>query len=161
MNQIQPNSNKVNGLLFFLFFLFMAFGGRWASNQNGYSMGKYTSPEIPEIDSESINPILPAYNPYPDKPINGEGRVIIDISHDNNLQDNDLDPLLDRLNARGITVDFFDGHGDLSLKTELRSATGLIVIAPQAVMTKKNAKAFVSLWKMVAGCSWRLTQRVL
>jgi hypothetical protein len=86
-------------------------------------------PTVPAIDEENIAPELVEYAPFRDRPVPGDGRVVVDLSHVNNLQINDLAPLRDRIEARGATVATYDGS-DGSLDSELTDATALIVVAP-------------------------------
>ena len=71
--------------------------------------GSYQSPEIVEIDGNQIAAAPVVYNPIADEPVEGGGRVVIDLSHNNNIDINDLAPLRDRLNARGVVVERLRG----------------------------------------------------
>jgi hypothetical protein len=97
----------------------------------------YRSPDIAQIE-EIVAPTT-AYQPVKDKPITGEGHVVIDLAHNNNLQINDLAPLRDRLQARGVTIETFDGDG--SLEATLHEATALIVVAPGQVYLPSEREA--------------------
>jgi hypothetical protein len=92
--------------------------------------GSYIAPDIPEVDDSQIAPLLVDYHPFEDEPWVSHGRVLIDLSHANNLDTNDLAPLLGRLEARGVTVETFDGAGDATIEAFLHSATALLVVAP-------------------------------
>ncbi|MBN1812109.1 MAG: DUF4350 domain-containing protein [Anaerolineae bacterium] len=106
-----------------------------------FRRGLYQTPDIAQIEER---PVATAnYQPVKDKPIMGEGHVVIDLSHYNNLQINDLAPLRDRLQARGVTIETFDG-GDDSLEASLHKATALIVIAPGQVYTASEREAIVT-----------------
>ena len=104
--------------------------------------GPYTAPAIPEIDESQIVPLAADYQPFEDEPLAGDGRVLIDLSHANNLDINDLAPLRDRLEARGVAVETFDDTGG-SLKAQLHSATALLVIAPTARYTAEEREPIV------------------
>jgi hypothetical protein len=106
-----------------------------------FRRGLYQSPDIAEIEER---PVATAdYQPVKEKPIAGEGYVVIDLSHYNNLQINDLAPLRDRLQARSATIEIFDGDDD-SLAASLHKATALIVVAPGQVYTASEREAIVT-----------------
>jgi hypothetical protein len=127
-----------NGLLLLLGIVAILFVGRrlW------FYRGSYTAPDIPEIDDGQIAPSLTAYQPFEDEPLTGDGHVIIDLAHSNNLAINDLSPLRDRLEARGATIETFDGDGD-PLATRLRNATALLVIAPTVKVTAEERETIM------------------
>lgn len=105
--------------------------------------GWYRPPYIPEVEDVQIELLEPAYHPFVDQPIEGWGRVVIDVSHENNLETDDLAPLRDRLTARGVTIESFDG-ASVSLETQLRGATALVVIAPTSGYTADEREAIVN-----------------
>ena len=84
---------------------------------------------VPAIDEENIAPEPIEYTSFRDRPVPADGHVVIDLSHANNLQINDLTPLQDRIRARGATLTTYTGAGD-SLEARLIDATALVVIAP-------------------------------
>jgi hypothetical protein len=86
-------------------------------------------PTVPAIDAGNIAPELVEYAPFKDRPVSGDGRVVIDLSHANNLQINDLTPLRDRIEARGATVATYTGANG-SLEAQLVDASALVIIAP-------------------------------
>jgi hypothetical protein len=88
--------------------------------------GLYSAPEITEIEVGAVP--TANYQPITDKPVEGKGHVVIDLSHNNSLLVDDLSPLRDRLEARGATVETLTGSG--SLETSLHKATALVVAAP-------------------------------
>lgn len=95
----------------------------------GIQSGFYDPPEIPELDSEKINATLPDYNArFVDDPIEGQGRVVFDLSQANNLELNDLAPLKDRLEARGAEIIALAEDDDLD--QALRGATAMVILAP-------------------------------
>ena len=96
--------------------------------------GGYKPPEIPDINESQIALPLPEYRPLADQPLEAGGLVVIDLSHENNLEVDDLTPLRDRLTARGVAIETLDGSSD-SLETQLRGAIALLVIAPTSNYT--------------------------
>lgn len=132
-----PNHIKV--LLALVLFAIPIFG-RWG----GYYTGqRYTAPEINEIDSQSIDFAPIDYEPFVDTPIEGSGRIVVDIAHSNNLQVNDLAPLRNRLEARGVEVVAYDGTGETTLATELSQSTGFLVLAPGMPFSNEDKQAVV------------------
>jgi hypothetical protein len=127
-----------NGLVFLLGFTALLFVGRWL----WFYRGSYTAPDIPEIDESQIASPPVDYQPFEDEPLAGDGRVVIDLSHANNLEINDLSPLRDRLEARGVTIETFDGT-DASLPAQLHNATALLVIAPTERFTAEEREAIM------------------
>jgi hypothetical protein len=112
-------------LLLFILLLALPVAVRWFR----YERATYKAPEIPQVSTDQI--VLPtvAYNPYVDQPVVGEGRVILDLAHGNNLQIDDLTPLRERLSARGVSVQVYDGYSN-TLSASLRGATALVVVSP-------------------------------
>ncbi|MCH8341484.1 MAG: hypothetical protein IIA51_08025 [Chloroflexi bacterium] len=102
-----------------------------------FHSGWYQPPEIPEIDESQIALPLPEYRPLADQPLETGGLVVIDLSHNNNLEVDDLTPLWDRLTARAVAIETLDGSSD-SLETQLRGAIALLVIAPTSNYTAEE-----------------------
>ena len=102
-----------------------------------FHSGWYQPPEIPKIDGSQIALPLPEYRPLADQPLKTGGLVVIDLSHNNNLDIDDLTPLRDRLIARAVTIETLDGSSD-SLETQLRGAIALLVIAPTSNYTAEE-----------------------
>ena len=102
-----------------------------------FHSGWYQPPEIPEIDESQIALPLPEYRPLADQPLKTGGLVVIDLSHNNNLEVDDLTPLWDRLTARAVTIETLDDSSD-SLETQLRGAIALLVIAPTSNYTAEE-----------------------
>ncbi len=102
-----------------------------------FHSGWYQPPEIPKIDGSQIALPLPEYRPLADQPLKTGGLVVIDLSHNNNLEIDDLTPLWDRLIARAVTIETLDGSSD-SLETQLRGAIALLVIAPTSNYTAEE-----------------------
>ncbi len=131
-------------LLLALALIVLPLAGRWA----WYHRGAYTAPPMAEIDEAQIAPARPEYRLAEDKPQPGSGRVLIDLTHNNNLEINDLVPLQDRLRARGVTVDTLDaaapeaGAGD-PLTAQLRGATAMVILAPATAYTAAERQAIV------------------
>ncbi|MCP4544805.1 MAG: hypothetical protein GY832_47505 [Chloroflexi bacterium] len=103
----------------------------------------YTAPDIPEIDTSLIDPLLVDYEPFEDEPQAGDGHIVIDLSHANNLEINDLSPLRDRLEARNVTIETFEGI-DVPLSNQLHRATALLVIAPTEKFTAEEQEAIAN-----------------
>jgi len=103
--------------------------------------GRYRPPDIPEFHVQIV--LQPDYQPFADEPLEGWGRVVIDLSHDNNLESDDLAPLRDRLTARAVAIETFDGSS-VSLETQLRGATALVVIAPTSRYTAEERDTIVN-----------------
>lgn len=100
-------------------------GGRWL----WYYSGRYTPPEIATLEPDRVSvATLPPVTAEPE-PESGDGVVVIDLAHGNNLDVNDLTPLRDRLNGRGIEIDLWYG-GVADLRAKLRRASALVVPAP-------------------------------
>ncbi len=119
----------------------LPFGVRYLA----YYRGAYQAPEIAAVNPKTI--VLPAveHTVFEDHPVVGEGRVILDLSKQNNLETDDLTPLRNRLGARGLQVTGFDGQ-DTSLVEVLRGATALVVAGPTLAYTADEVaavKAFV------------------
>ncbi|HET7091797.1 MAG TPA: DUF4350 domain-containing protein [Anaerolineae bacterium] len=91
--------------------------------------GRYTPPSVPGLDEVQITLATPEYRFVPGEPKESTARVVIDLSHANNLEVDDLSPLRDRLAALGATVLTFEGPSD-ALAAELRRASAWIAIAP-------------------------------
>jgi hypothetical protein len=136
--QTSARERSRSWFLIFLILVVLPFVGRWAL----FYRGSYTPPEIPEIDTSRVVPPLPGYQQPEDVPVEGRGHVVIDLSHANNLEVNDLGPLRDRLEARGVTVETFDGN-DALLRTQLHSATALLVFAPTEKYSADERDAIV------------------
>lgn len=102
-----------------------------------FHSGWYQPPEITKIDESQIALPLPEYRPLADQPLKTGGLVVIDLSHNNNLEVDDLTPLWDRLTARAVTIETLDDSSD-SLETQLRGAIALLVIAPTSNYTAEE-----------------------
>ncbi|TET97282.1 MAG: hypothetical protein E3J30_09300 [Anaerolineales bacterium] len=103
-----------------------------------FHRGWYKPPEIPEIDESQMALPLPEYRPLADQPLETRGLVVIDLSHDNNLEIDDLTPLRDRLTARGVAIETLDEPSH-SLESQLRGAIALLVIAPTSSFTAEES----------------------
>ena len=108
-----------------------------------FQQGLYQTPDIATVDVGAVP--TANYQPIVDKPVKGEGHVVIDLAHNNNLLVDDLSPLKDRLKARGATVETFTG--DEPLSTYLHEATALVVIAPGQRYTASELKAVIDFVK--------------
>jgi hypothetical protein len=105
--------------------LLLPIAGRWV----WFHRGVYTPPQIAELDESKIEVPLPEYGPIAGETVEVAGRVVVDMAHDNNLEVDDLTPLRDRLAARGVAVETYDGFTS-SLDSQLRGAVALVVAAP-------------------------------
>jgi hypothetical protein len=115
-------------LTFFVFVVLflLPFIGRWF----WYYRGKYETPKIALIDQTRIVASAEKYNAYIDHPQPGRGRIVIDLTHENNLLVDDLTPLKSRLAMRGVDVVIFDNTTSEILTTQLRGATALVELVP-------------------------------
>ncbi len=128
-------------LLFVILIVILLAGLIFIGRLAWFRRGLYQPPDIAQIEER---PVATAnYQPVKDKPITGAGHVVIDLSHNNNLQINDLAPLRDRLQARGATIETL-GDGDDALAASLHEATALIVIAPGQAYTASEREAIVT-----------------
>lgn len=123
-------------IFLFLVLLALPAAARWA----WLNLARYRPPEIPEVKAEQI--VLPemVYNAYADRPIRAQGRIVFDLGHENNLRVDDLTPLQDRLSARGLTIQVYDGYSQ-TLEDVLRGATGFVVIAPAYAFSEEEITA--------------------
>lgn len=131
-------------LLLLLSLVAAIFAGRWFwFYGNGPA---YQPPQIAEIQADKVGgaPTLD-HRAFADEPVAGNGHVLIDLAHHNNLTRNDLSPLQSRLEARGVTVEFF--NGDVTLSYALYQATALIVLAPSVPFTAGEQKAITAFVK--------------
>jgi hypothetical protein len=113
-------------LLVFVVLFLLPFGGRWFWHYRG----KYETPNIAPIDSTRISASAENYNSYVDQPKPGNGRVVIDLTHENNLLVDDLTPLKSRLAVRGVEVEIFDSTSSDTMAARLRGTTALIELVP-------------------------------
>jgi hypothetical protein len=125
-------------LLLVLVLVALPIAGRWV----WYYRGSYAPPVIPEIDESEIEVTLAEYRPMAVEAVEGVGRVVIDLAHQNNLEVDDLTPLQDRLTAYGVVSETFDGFTS-SLEYELRGALALVIIAPTVEYTAWERDAIV------------------
>ena len=112
--------------------------GRWVWFHRGW----YTPPLIAEIDEDQIEVLPREYRPIAEEVEEGVGRVVIDLAHENNLEVDDLTPLRDRLIARGIAVETFDGFSS-SMESQLRGAIALVVVAPTSEYAGYEVEAII------------------
>jgi len=96
--------------------------------------GTSYNPTILEFNPNNVQPRPVVYNQdeYQDEPIDGEGKVIIDLTHGNNLTLNDLGPFKNRLQTRGVEVVVRGENGDepATLRDSLHGATSLVILVP-------------------------------
>jgi hypothetical protein len=113
-------------LLVFIVLFLLPLAVRWF----WYYRGKYETPNIAPINPARITTYAEKYVSYIDQPQLGRGRVVIDLSHDNNLLVDDLTPLKTRLAVRGVEVQIYDSTAADNLATRLRGATALVELVP-------------------------------
>jgi hypothetical protein len=115
-------------LLLFILLLALPFGVRYwlyfGQPSDGYQPPAIVTPDVTALLAEPLT-----YQSYADQPKPGDGRVLVDMAHDNNLLVDDLTPLQERLAARGVSIRLYDYDSDY-LSEELRSVTAFVVIAP-------------------------------
>jgi len=105
--------------------------------------GRYTSPSVSGIDEVQIALATPEYRFVPGEPKESTARVVIDLSHANNLEVDDLSPLRDRLAALGATAVTFQEPSD-ALAAELRRASAWITIAPTTAYSPEQRDAIAA-----------------
>lgn len=105
-----------------------------------FHRGAYTAPLIPQMDVSQLEVSLPEYSPVLDEAVQGAGRVVLDLAHNNNLEVDDLTPLQDRLRVRGGTIENYDGFTS-SLDSQLRGAIAYLVVAPTYLFSEEEASA--------------------
>ncbi|MFL7790510.1 MAG: DUF4350 domain-containing protein [Anaerolineae bacterium] len=142
MNTSKKMPTGIKLLLLLVFCLLLA-GGIFGVRLLRFHRGIYATPDIATIDVG----VVPTanYQPILDKPVTGEGHVVIDLAHNNTLLVDDLSPLKDRLQARGATIETY--AGDESLEACLHKATALVVIAPAKRYTASEREAVVEFVK--------------
>src|SRR3972149_7041127 len=103
--------NTLFKIFIFILLFLLPFGSRWL----WFYRGKYEVPKIAPIDQPSITTTTEHDQPYNDQPQPGRGRVVFDMTHDNNLLVDDLTPLKTRLAVRGVEVEIFDNTASETL----------------------------------------------
>lgn len=93
-----------------------------------FSTSDYVTPDIPEFNPDHLNATALGYEPFVDTPIEGDGRVLFDLTHNNNLKLNDLGTLKSRIENRGATVVMLE-EGEV-LTDKLRGSTSVVILAP-------------------------------
>lgn len=129
----------LRNLLWLLLLGVLILGGRWVL----FYRGRYRPPAIPTIDPAAIALPDVAYAPAAD-PRSGRSltapdraRVVLDLSHANNLAVTDLTPLGARLAARGAEVILYDaGYDDLGAL--LHGVSALLILAPTTEYTPEE-----------------------
>ncbi len=69
----------------------------------------------------------------------GTGTVLIDMSHENNINTGDLDILISRILARGYRVEYYKGGSDL--KNNLSRSTSFVVVSPSTSFSPDEVKS--------------------
>ncbi|GAB4581850.1 MAG: hypothetical protein Fur0022_46010 [Anaerolineales bacterium] len=118
--------NTRTKLLLAAILFLIPFVARWAWFNR--PQGDYTPPEIPPLDQLTITLPETTFQPVTDTPTPGNGRVVADLTHLNNLETDDLTPLSERLATRG--VDLIQLTDYTLLESTLRGATAFVVAAP-------------------------------
>ncbi len=121
-----------------------------------YYSGFYSPPpsEIPSYEHIAIPPA--ASTEFSDVYVEGEGIILIDLSHDNDFDIEELNVLTWRLVSRGLTIEFFSPGDDLKkellgkeaeedesekeadLEEELPVADAYIIVCPLAEFSKEE-----------------------
>lgn len=100
--------------------------------------GIYFPPPLREPDFLSINVNLSSPEEISDSFTGGSGTVLIDLSHGNNFNADDLNLLLSRIIIRGYSIEYFkDGS---NLRTNLTKSTSFVVISPASPFSVADAK---------------------
>ena len=111
-----------------------------------YYRGYYRTPDIPDVEEITISLPQTEFQLSPEEDIvNVSGFVLFDLSHENNLEIDDLTSLHDRLISRGVTVENRTKSGD-SLEVDLRGALALVIAAPTSnfsIAEREAIAAFV------------------
>ena len=118
-------NTRTKVLLALLLFL-LPFAVRWVWFER--LPEKYTPPEIPDLEGLTVTLPETTFKPVTDRPQPGNGRVIADLTHNNNLLNDDLTPLRERLAARGIELELLTNFS--ALESTLRGATAFVIAAP-------------------------------
>ncbi len=138
--------NKQNKIILVIALFFVPFIWRQLSYYPGSYEAPGSSDEVPEIKSiDDISIKLPEieFQLSPDEdPVSSSGVVLIDMSHDNNLEIDDLSPLVDRLLARGVTVETRTSSSG-SLESNLRGVRALVIIAPTDKYSTDELQAII------------------
>jgi len=126
-------------VILFLALLALPFGIKYALLYD-VSAENYQASDL-EQESEQVitEPSEPTYQSHVDQPALTSGLVLIDSAHRNNLMVDDLTPLVNRLAARGISVEYYEGENSLSW--ELRPAKAFVVMAPTYSFYSEELKA--------------------
>lgn len=100
----------------------------------GVYIPSFKTPDFLDINVTSSLPVEAN-----DSFIKGSGTVLIDLSHRNNFNTEDLNFLLSRMIARGYRVEYFrDGS---NLIKNLSSSTSFVVISPASSFSAEDAKS--------------------
>lgn len=108
-----------------------------------YHSGFYSSPPS-EMPSYEHIVVLPApLTEFSDVYVEGKGTILIDLSHDNNFDVEELNVLASRLVSRGLTIDFWDPKDENKGKLEeaLKAADAYIIVCPRAEFSKEERDA--------------------
>ena len=120
-----------------------------------YYGGFYRPPptEMPSYE-HIVAPLVPSTE-FSDAHVKGKGIILIDLSHNNNFDVEELNVLTSRLVSRGLTIEFFSLGADLKkellgketkdekvvdLKEELKVADAYIIVCPRVQFSKEERK---------------------
>lgn len=108
-----------------LVFLLLPLGARAA----WFYRGIYSPQGIPPVSEFEVSPPTRTYQEASEQVSKRPSRILVDLSHQNNLNADDLSPLLTRLSESGAAIDRYE-TGDGSLSENLRGTSALLVVAP-------------------------------
>ena len=129
-------------LIWLLLLVAAPLAGRWF----WFHPGSYHVPTIPTVDLAQAAIPTVEYKSYTEQPRVQPARLLVDRAHENNLQIDDLTPLLDRLTRRGAAIKNYDSDSE-SLASELRGSTAFLVIAPAYPFSAEEGRAVVDFVK--------------
>ena len=126
-------------VLFLLLFGLLLAGPAVVRYLRYYELTPEQRPTPAPYDPATVQDVpTPVSSDFRDKPVTGQGLVLLDVAHRNNFVMDDIAYLDGRLAARGVEMLSYDG-GDLSLA--LRSVNAFIVITPLDAFTPEEVLA--------------------
>ncbi len=127
----------LSALILFLALLALPSVYRWVTHYTGPARDRtVTRPQLEEIQV----PTPPAAQYADEEVVAGDGVVLVDLSHDNQIQISELSVLAGRLAARGHQMVSWEGG---SLKDALRDASAFLVAAPLVVFEEDEVAEVV------------------
>ncbi len=101
--------------------------------------GWYFSPKFKTPEFEKITPILYQPTEFGDTISEKKtGKIIVDLSHNNNFSLSELNVLFGRVFSRGFTIELVRTASEF--KTSLPEANALIVVCPRKEFSKEDVK---------------------